>query len=199
MPPESKKSDNRLKVLLCKYQPFNMASQGPDLKKYAILLQTMVQTSYFNVKELFLYCQIESFSSNLIDFEYRCVISFSEPSILITFSWQVPRQAPFEYEIFCYKFFISSCFLIPSLLCIDPFIGSLLNRPSSSVKLNANRRVTGVLRGFDQFMNLVLEDCVEEVSEQERNSLGMVVSFCLWFASLSLRIVFLPTILHGFC
>jgi small nuclear ribonucleoprotein (snRNP)-like protein len=44
-----------------------------------------------------------------------------------------------------------------------------------AVKLNGNRRVTGVLRGFDQFMNLVLEDCVEEASEQERNNLGMVV------------------------
>ena len=33
-----------------------------------------------------------------------------------------------------------------------------------SVKLNANRHVTGVLRGFDQFMNIVLENAVEEVT-----------------------------------
>ena len=26
-----------------------------------------------------------------------------------------------------------------------------------SVKINANRRVTGVLRGYDQFMNIVLD------------------------------------------
>jgi small nuclear ribonucleoprotein (snRNP)-like protein len=42
--------------------------------------------------------------------------------------------------------------------------------------------VTGVLRGFDQFMNLVLEDCVEEASEQERNNLGMVVRFYIALA-----------------
>jgi small nuclear ribonucleoprotein G len=45
--------------------------------------------------------------------------------------------------------------------------------------LNGNRRVTGILRGFDQFMNLVLEDCVEEVSEKERNQIGMVVRVVL--------------------
>jgi len=43
------------------------------------------------------------------------------------------------------------------------------------VKLNANRRVEGILRGFDQFMNLVLEDTVEVVSPSERNEIGMVV------------------------
>ena len=32
-----------------------------------------------------------------------------------------------------------------------------------SIKLNANRTVTGVLRGFDQFMNLVLDETVEIV------------------------------------
>lgn len=44
-----------------------------------------------------------------------------------------------------------------------------------AIKLNANRKVSGILRGFDQFMNLVLEDTVEEVSSTERNELGMVV------------------------
>ncbi len=43
------------------------------------------------------------------------------------------------------------------------------------IKLNANRKVSGILRGFDQFMNLVLEDTVEEVSATERNDIGMVV------------------------
>ena len=33
----------------------------------------------------------------------------------------------------------------------------------SAVKLNGNRTVTGVLRGFDQFMNLVLDETFEEV------------------------------------
>ena len=37
------------------------------------------------------------------------------------------------------------------------------------LKLNGNRHVTGVLRGFDQFMNLVLDETIEEVSASERN------------------------------
>ena len=32
-----------------------------------------------------------------------------------------------------------------------------------SVKLNAKRTVVGVLRGFDQFMNLVLDETEEHV------------------------------------
>jgi len=44
-----------------------------------------------------------------------------------------------------------------------------------AVKLNGNRIVTGVLRGYDQFMNIVLDNTMEEVSASERNSLGMVV------------------------
>ena len=43
------------------------------------------------------------------------------------------------------------------------------------LKLNANRRVTGVLRGFDQFMNIVLDESIEEVSAAESNAIGMVV------------------------
>ena len=41
------------------------------------------------------------------------------------------------------------------------------------MKLNANRHVTGVLRGFDQFMNIVLDNCVDEKLKAD---LGMVVS-----------------------
>ena len=44
-----------------------------------------------------------------------------------------------------------------------------------TVKLNANRNVTGQLRGFDQFMNIVLDNTIEEVSETERNEIGLVV------------------------
>lgn len=35
--------------------------------------------------------------------------------------------------------------------------------------------MTGVLRGFDPFMNLVLDEAVEEVSAQEKHQIGMVV------------------------
>mmetsp|Transcript_412 Transcript_412/g.756 ORF Transcript_412/g.756 Transcript_412/m.756 type:complete len:86 (+) Transcript_412:94-351(+) len=43
------------------------------------------------------------------------------------------------------------------------------------IKLNGSRHVTGTLRGFDQFMNLVLDETVEQVSATERNEIGMVV------------------------
>ncbi|XP_064935503.1 probable small nuclear ribonucleoprotein G isoform X2 [Musa acuminata AAA Group] len=42
------------------------------------------------------------------------------------------------------------------------------------VKLNANRVVVGTLRGFDQFMNLVVDNTVE-VNGNEKNDIGMVV------------------------
>ena len=45
-----------------------------------------------------------------------------------------------------------------------------------NLKLNGNRTVQGVLRGFDQFMNITLEDTVELVSSTESNKIGMVVS-----------------------
>eukprot|EP00286_Rhodomonas_abbreviata_P011872 CAMPEP_0181326782 /NCGR_PEP_ID=MMETSP1101-20121128/21708_1 /TAXON_ID=46948 /ORGANISM="Rhodomonas abbreviata, Strain Caron Lab Isolate" /LENGTH=78 /DNA_ID=CAMNT_0023435311 /DNA_START=13 /DNA_END=249 /DNA_ORIENTATION=+ len=44
-----------------------------------------------------------------------------------------------------------------------------------TLKLNANRQVSGVLRGFDQFMNVVLDHTVEHVSAHEKNEIGMVV------------------------
>eukprot|EP00211_Chloroparvula_japonica_P020793 CAMPEP_0119123176 /NCGR_PEP_ID=MMETSP1310-20130426/3202_1 /TAXON_ID=464262 /ORGANISM="Genus nov. species nov., Strain RCC2339" /LENGTH=74 /DNA_ID=CAMNT_0007112939 /DNA_START=114 /DNA_END=338 /DNA_ORIENTATION=+ len=44
-----------------------------------------------------------------------------------------------------------------------------------SVKLNGRRSVTGVLRGYDQFMNLVLEDTYEEISATERKNIGMTI------------------------
>lgn len=47
------------------------------------------------------------------------------------------------------------------------------------VRLNGKRQVTGVLRGYDQFMNLVLEDAVEEISPTERHSIGIIVSLSI--------------------
>jgi small nuclear ribonucleoprotein G len=45
-----------------------------------------------------------------------------------------------------------------------------------SVKLNAKRVVSGRLRGFDHFLNLVLDDTVEEVSATEKKDVGLIVS-----------------------
>lgn len=44
-----------------------------------------------------------------------------------------------------------------------------------AVKLNANRMIVGTLRGFDQFMNLVVDNTIE-VNGNEKNEIGMVVS-----------------------
>jgi small nuclear ribonucleoprotein G len=44
-----------------------------------------------------------------------------------------------------------------------------------NIRLNANRTVRGVLRGYDEFMNLVLDNTEEVVSGDEVNELGMVV------------------------
>lgn len=43
-----------------------------------------------------------------------------------------------------------------------------------AVKLNANRRVEGQLRGYDHFMNVVLENAKDELTGDE---LGQVVRF----------------------
>jgi len=44
-----------------------------------------------------------------------------------------------------------------------------------SLRLNGARVITGVLRGFDPFMNLVIDDAVEETKTGEKNHIGMVV------------------------
>lgn len=42
------------------------------------------------------------------------------------------------------------------------------------LKLNGNRGVVGVLRGFDQFLNLVLDEAVNDTTS-DKEPLGMVV------------------------
>lgn len=55
-----------------------------------------------------------------------------------------------------------------------PVLTPLSSPPLSprAVVLNANRHVTGTLRGFDQFMNLVLDSTVDVKNKQD---IGMVV------------------------
>uniref|UniRef100_G3MKA9 Small nuclear ribonucleoprotein G n=1 Tax=Amblyomma maculatum TaxID=34609 RepID=G3MKA9_AMBMU len=45
-----------------------------------------------------------------------------------------------------------------------------------SLRLNGSRVITGILRGFDPFMNLVLDETVEETKGGEKHNIGMVVS-----------------------
>uniref|UniRef100_A0A2K5C0L5 Small nuclear ribonucleoprotein G n=1 Tax=Aotus nancymaae TaxID=37293 RepID=A0A2K5C0L5_AOTNA len=44
-----------------------------------------------------------------------------------------------------------------------------------SLKLNGGRHVQGILRGFDPFMNLVIDECVEMATSRQQNNIGMVV------------------------
>jgi len=44
------------------------------------------------------------------------------------------------------------------------------------VKLNGGRSVNGILRGFDPFMNLVLDETIEDVKDGSKKNIGMVVS-----------------------
>ena len=81
-------------------------------------------------------------------------------------------------------------FPLPSRECKPDLPGA------PAVKLNGNRHITGTLRGFDQFMNLVIDETVEQVrqpsfknpshggttstaacqvSPTENNKIGMVV------------------------
>lgn len=49
----------------------------------------------------------------------------------------------------------------------------------STVKLNGGRHVQGILRGFDPFMNLVMDDCLEMGPGGQQNVIGMVASISL--------------------
>lgn len=61
------------------------------------------------------------------------------------------------------------------------------------VKLNGGRNIVGILRGFDPFMNLVIDETVEETKDGAKNNIGMVVrlydlSFQLFFCITSVYI-----------
>lgn len=44
-----------------------------------------------------------------------------------------------------------------------------------SLKLNGGRQVSGILRGFDPFMNVVIDESVEHCKDGRQNNIGMVV------------------------
>lgn len=44
-----------------------------------------------------------------------------------------------------------------------------------SLKLNGGRHVSGILRGFDPFMNLVIDESIEERKDGTKINIGMVV------------------------
>jgi len=44
------------------------------------------------------------------------------------------------------------------------------------VHLQGGRKVSGVLRGYDLFLNLVIDDAVEESTPAQKHPIGTVVS-----------------------
>lgn len=48
------------------------------------------------------------------------------------------------------------------------------------LKLNGGRTVVGILRGFDPFMNVVIDETIEECRDGTRNNIGMVVGVPLF-------------------
>ncbi|XP_036352846.2 small nuclear ribonucleoprotein G-like [Ochotona princeps] len=44
-----------------------------------------------------------------------------------------------------------------------------------SLKLNDSRHAHGILRGFDPFMNLEIDECTEMANSGQRNNTGTVV------------------------
>lgn len=45
-----------------------------------------------------------------------------------------------------------------------------------SLKLNGGRQVEGILRGFDPFMNVVIDEAIEICRDGSINQISMVVS-----------------------
>ncbi|XP_067935766.1 small nuclear ribonucleoprotein G-like [Watersipora subatra] len=45
-----------------------------------------------------------------------------------------------------------------------------------SLKLNAARTVNGIFRGYDPFMNIVIDEGVEVTKTGERHSIGILVT-----------------------
>lgn len=43
------------------------------------------------------------------------------------------------------------------------------------IHLQGGRRISGVLRGFDIFLNLVVDDAIEETTPADKHQLGQVV------------------------
>ncbi|KAF3905537.1 hypothetical protein AA313_de0203523 [Arthrobotrys entomopaga] len=43
------------------------------------------------------------------------------------------------------------------------------------VQLNGSRKIIGMLRGYDIFLNLCMDDCVEEKAGGEKERIGTVV------------------------
>ncbi|ETW62027.1 hypothetical protein PFMC_02127 [Plasmodium falciparum CAMP/Malaysia] len=57
---------------------------------------------------------------------------------------------------------------------IHQFYISLIRKIKDIIYLNGNRQVVGILRGYDTFMNLVLDNTME-IKKDEQIDIGVVV------------------------
>lgn len=48
------------------------------------------------------------------------------------------------------------------------------------IHLQGGRKVSGTLRGYDLFLNLVIDDAVEETTPAQKHPIGTVVRFCFY-------------------
>lgn len=53
------------------------------------------------------------------------------------------------------------------------------------IHLQGGRKVSGTLRGYDLFLNLVIDDAIEETTPAQKHPIGTVV--CLHFSAEGLR------------
>lgn len=60
-----------------------------------------------------------------------------------------------------------------------------------SLKLNGGRCVQGILRGFDPFMNVVMDESQEVTKDGKKSDIGMVVCKISKLDLLDLLIIFL--------
>jgi len=82
---------------------------------------------------------------------------------------------------FSFFFFFFFFFLVIEFLLFFYYFYVIFFLLFLIVKLNGSRKVTGVLRGFDPFLNIVLDDAMEEVSATERHNIGMIVRCFFYF------------------
>ena len=55
------------------------------------------------------------------------------------------------------------------------------------IHLQGGRKVSGVLRGYDLFLNLVIDDALEETTAAQKHPIGTVV--CYWICTGDLLLI----------
>jgi small nuclear ribonucleoprotein G len=85
----------------------------------------------------------------------------------------------------------------PNVLLIAPFFFTRYMDKRLSLKLNGGRSVSGILRGFDPFMNVVVDETIEECKDGTRNAIGMVVSTIIYIGYHSNTNLLHPQVIRG--